>query len=48
LLELRADCRVRVLDPIDPAQFGGDVERFRDHTRALIIAEKQRMLEPLA
>lgn len=45
LLELRADCRVRVLDPIDPAQFGGDVASFRDHTRALIIAEKQRMLE---
>lgn len=44
LLELRADCRVRVLDPIDPAQFAGDVASFRDHTRALIIAEKQRML----
>jgi len=45
LLKLRAHCRVRVLDPIDPAQFGGDVEAFRDHTRALIMAEKQRMLE---
>lgn len=47
LLERRADCHVRVLDPIDPAQFGGDVDRLRDHTRALIIAEKQRMLETL-
>jgi 1-acyl-sn-glycerol-3-phosphate acyltransferase len=44
LLKLRANCRVRVLDPIDPAQFAGDVEAFRDHTRALIMAEKQRML----
>lgn len=46
LVKLRANCRVRVLDPIDPAQFGADVAALRDHTRALIIAEKQRMLEP--
>ncbi|MFO7562244.1 MAG: 1-acyl-sn-glycerol-3-phosphate acyltransferase [Enhygromyxa sp.] len=45
LVKLRARCWVRVLDPIDPAQFQGDVAAFRDHTRALIIAEKQRMLE---
>jgi 1-acyl-sn-glycerol-3-phosphate acyltransferase len=44
LMKLRANCRVRVLAPIDPAQFGGDVDAFRDYTRALIIAEKQRML----
>lgn len=45
LMKLRANCRVRVLDPIDPAQFDGDVAAFRDHTRELIIAEKARMLE---
>jgi 1-acyl-sn-glycerol-3-phosphate acyltransferase len=39
-----ANCRVRVLDPIDPARFEGDVAAFRDHVRELIIAEKQRML----
>jgi 1-acyl-sn-glycerol-3-phosphate acyltransferase len=38
-----ARCRVRVLDPIDPAAFEGDVGRLRDHVRELIIAEKQRM-----
>jgi 1-acyl-sn-glycerol-3-phosphate acyltransferase len=45
LMKLRANCRVRVLDPIDPARFAGDVEAFREHTRDLIIAEKQRMLD---
>lgn len=45
LVRLRANCRVRVLDPIDPAQFQGDVAAFREHTRELIIAEKQRMLQ---
>jgi 1-acyl-sn-glycerol-3-phosphate acyltransferase len=44
MMKLRANCRVRVLDPIDPAEFGDDVPRFRDHVRELIIAEKQRML----
>lgn len=39
-----ARCRVRVLDPIDPATFEGDVERFRDHVRQQIIDEKARML----
>lgn len=39
-----AHCRVRVLDPIDPAGFDGDVDAFRDHVRELIIAEKARML----
>lgn len=38
-----AHCRVRVLDPIDPASFGGDVEQLRDHVRALIIATKREM-----
>ena len=38
-----AHCRVRVLDPIDPGHFAGDVPAFRDHVRELIIAEKARM-----
>lgn len=38
-----ARCRVRVLDPIDPAVFEGDVARFRDHVRQQIIEEKARM-----
>ncbi len=44
LIEPRAHCRVRVLDPLDPAEFDGDVAAFRRFTRDLIIAEKQRML----
>lgn len=44
LIEPRAHCRVRVLDPLDPAEFDGDVAAFRKFTRDLIIAEKQRML----
>jgi 1-acyl-sn-glycerol-3-phosphate acyltransferase len=44
LVSPRANCRVRVLDPIDPSLFAGDVARFRDHVRELIIAEKARML----
>jgi 1-acyl-sn-glycerol-3-phosphate acyltransferase len=43
LVKPDARCRVRVLDPIDPAAFEGDVERLRDHVRELIIAEKNRM-----
>lgn len=43
VLRETADCRVRVLDPVDPAQFGGDVERLREHVRTLIVDEKARM-----
>lgn len=38
-----ARCRVRVLPPVDPAPFGGDVAAFREHVRGLIIAEKARL-----
>ena len=38
-----AHCRIRVLPPIDPAPFGGDVAAFRDHVRTLIIEEKRRL-----
>src|SRR5690606_34691106 len=44
MMKLRANCRVRVLAPVDPAAFGDDIDAFRDHVRALIIAEKRRML----
>jgi 1-acyl-sn-glycerol-3-phosphate acyltransferase len=40
---LRSSCLVRVLDPIDPRPFGADIERFRDHVRAVMIEEKVRM-----
>ena len=43
LVKLRADCRVRVLDPVDPGEFGEDVDALRDHVRESIIAEKQRL-----
>jgi 1-acyl-sn-glycerol-3-phosphate acyltransferase len=39
-----AHCRVRVLDTVDPASFGGDVEQLREHVRELIIAAKREML----
>ena len=39
-----AKCLVRVMDPVDPEPFGGDVAALRDHVRELIIAEKARML----
>jgi 1-acyl-sn-glycerol-3-phosphate acyltransferase len=40
---LRSDCRVRVLDPILPADFGNSPERLRDEARARIIAAKQEL-----
>ncbi|MGZ6141288.1 MAG: lysophospholipid acyltransferase family protein, partial [Myxococcaceae bacterium] len=38
-----ARCRVRVLPPVDPAGFRGDLAAFRDHVRGLIVAEKARL-----
>ena len=35
--------RVRVLEPIDPAGFAGDVQALRDHVRDVIVREKARM-----
>ncbi|PRP94864.1 lysophospholipid acyltransferase family protein [Enhygromyxa salina] len=43
-VKIAAKCHVQVMDPVDPSQFQGDVAAFRDHVRALIIAEKARML----
>jgi 1-acyl-sn-glycerol-3-phosphate acyltransferase len=39
----RADCRVHVLDPIDPADVGGDAGALRDLARDRIVAEKARI-----
>lgn len=39
-----ANCLVHVMDPVDPADFGGDVAALRDHVRELIITERARML----
>jgi 1-acyl-sn-glycerol-3-phosphate acyltransferase len=38
-----ANCRMRVLDPVAPEQFAGDVEALRDFVRARIVTEKQRI-----
>jgi 1-acyl-sn-glycerol-3-phosphate acyltransferase len=40
-----ARCRVRVLDPVDPAPFGADVERLREHVRGLIVSAKRKMID---
>jgi 1-acyl-sn-glycerol-3-phosphate acyltransferase len=40
VLRRRANCRVRVLDPVDPAPFRGDVAAFREAVRERIIAGK--------
>lgn len=44
---LESKVRVRVLDPIDPADFDGDVDRLRDHVRAVVIREKARLTREL-
>jgi 1-acyl-sn-glycerol-3-phosphate acyltransferase len=38
-----ADCLVRVLEPVDPAEFKGDVEALREHVRARMIAVKAEL-----
>lgn len=40
ILKSRADCRVRVLPPVFPEEFQGDVIALREHVRALIVQEK--------
>ncbi len=39
---LRSHVVVKVLDPVHPDEFGGDMEALRDHVRSLIVAEKRR------
>ena len=38
-----AHCRIRVLPPIDPSQFGEDLPAFREQVRTQIIEEKRRL-----
>lgn len=40
-----ADCKIHVLEPVDPAAFAGDHSELREHVRKLIVEEKQRMLQ---
>lgn len=47
VLQTSARCRVRVLPPVDPARFGGDVPALREHVRELIAAEKAAMAPAL-
>ncbi len=41
VVTLRSRCVVRVLEPVDPSQFGGDVERLRDFVRERILDAKR-------
>ncbi|NBD13203.1 1-acyl-sn-glycerol-3-phosphate acyltransferase [Corallococcus sp. c25j21] len=43
ILQQAVHARVRVLEPIDPAGFAGDVHALRDHVRDVIVREKARM-----
>jgi 1-acyl-sn-glycerol-3-phosphate acyltransferase len=44
LLQVEANCVVRVLEPIDPAPFQGNVEVFREQVRALMLRERDSLL----
>jgi len=39
----RGDLLVKVLEPVQPAPFNGDVAGLREHVRGLIIAELERL-----
>jgi 1-acyl-sn-glycerol-3-phosphate acyltransferase len=43
VIEGQADCLVKVLDPVSPKDFEGDLERLRDQVRQRIIEEKRRL-----
>lgn len=43
VLRGQADCRVRVLEPVSPASFKGELDALREHVRRLIIDEKDRI-----
>jgi len=48
VLRQRANCRARVLEPVDPAPFGTDVAAFREEVRSRIIAAKAALDAELA
>lgn len=43
VLETKGHCHVRVLEPVSPEPFHGDVAALREHVRGLIVEEKARM-----
>ncbi|NOK19197.1 1-acyl-sn-glycerol-3-phosphate acyltransferase [Corallococcus carmarthensis] len=43
VLRQAVHARVRVLEPIDPEGFAGDVHALRDHVRQVIVSEKAHM-----
>lgn len=45
VLQQNARCVVAVLDPVDPADFGGDVVALREHVRARIVEAKARLAD---
>lgn len=48
VLRQRANCRARVLEPVDPKPFGTDVAAFRDAVRAGMLVAKALQDEELA
>ncbi len=40
---LYSDCEVQVMDPVDPARFGGQMEPLREHVRSAMMAQKAQM-----
>lgn len=42
MLKYRANCKVRVLEPVDPRAFS-DVATLREHVRDLMVREKSRL-----
>lgn len=44
---LRSHVRVKVLDPVDPAEFGNNAEALREHVRTVIVSEKAKLLKTL-
>jgi 1-acyl-sn-glycerol-3-phosphate acyltransferase len=48
LLQVKAECIVRVLPPVDPTPFNGDLAALREHVRDIIIKERQKILEERA
>lgn len=44
---LRSHVRVKVLDPVHPDEFQGNVDALREHVRTVIVSEKARLTERL-
>lgn len=44
---LRSHVRVKVLDPVHPDEFHGNLEALREHVRTVIVSEKARLTESL-